>query len=39
MVPAFEPEAAITFYKAFLKHQLPNEYDEKEHGMERVSVA
>jgi len=25
MVAAFEPEAAITFYKAFLKHQLPNE--------------
>ena len=23
MVPAFEPEAAITFYSAFLKHQLP----------------
>jgi len=23
MVPAFEPEAAITFYSAFLKHRLP----------------
>jgi hypothetical protein len=23
MVPAFEPEAALTFYSAFLKHQLP----------------
>ena len=22
-VPGFEPEAAITFYSAFLKHQLP----------------
>ena len=27
MVPAFEPEAAIAFYTAFLKHQLPNDED------------
>ena len=30
MVPAFEPEAAITFYKAFLKNELPNEAELRE---------